>query len=407
MMRFTYKARDARGKAVSSTIEAENQPEALRRLQHEGLVVTEIRLGSSAPVDVNEIALRQSARQIGREEVISFASQLSVMLETGVPLAEALGAFTSQTKCHHLKRIMAVIDNRITGGIPFSEAIAEFPRVFPRTMISLMRASEASGTMGTMLGRIAEYLAKERKTTKQIKGALTYPLIMVLLALVVTVFLVIGVLPRFASIYESRSAALPTPTKIVLAISEALTGHWVYFATGLASFVAFLLWMRLTVWGRRLIDSIKIQAPVIGPMFRQFYLTRATRTLGTLLASGVTLLDGVRIVRGVTNNVHWEELWLEVEETMTAGKPVSTAIVQSNLIPASIASMIAAGERTGRLPEVLERVARSTEEDLDVAIKSATQLIEPAMIIFMGVTIGGIAIALLLPIFKVANIMSG
>ncbi len=407
MMRFTYKAKDARGKAVSSTIEAENQPEALRRLQQEGLVVIEIRLGSSAPVNINEIALRQSARQIGREEVISFASQLSVMLETGVPLAEALGAFTSQTKCHHLKRIMAVIDNRITGGIPFSEAIAEFPRVFPRTMISLMRASEASGTMGTMLGRIAEYLAKERKTTKQIKGALTYPLIMVSLALVVTVFLVIGVLPRFASIYESRSAALPTPTKIVLAISESLTGHWVYFAAGIASLVAFLLWMRMTAWGRRLLDSFKIQAPVIGPMFRQFYLTRATRTLGTLLASGVTLLDGVRIVRGVTNNVHWDDLWSEVEETMTAGKPVSTAIMQSDLIPASIATMISAGERTGRLPEVLERVARSTEEDLDVAIKSATQLIEPAMIIFMGVTIGGIAIALLLPIFKVANIMSG
>lgn len=407
-MQFTYKARDARGQVVAATIEAESQPEALRRLQNDGLIVTDIRLGAgSVQVDTNELAIRQSARQIGREEVIEFASQLSVMLETGVPLAEALGAFTSQSKSSHLKRVMTVIENRITGGMPFSDAIAEFPRLFPRTMISLMRASEASGTMGTMLGRIAEYLSKERKTVKQIKGALTYPMIMVTLALVVTVFLVVGVLPRFASIYSSRAAALPMPTKIVLTISETLTAHWPYFIAGIAALIGLYIYLRVTSWGRRVLDTIKIRSPIIGPMFTQFYLTRATRTLGTLLASGVTLLEAIRIVRGVTNNVLWDELWAEVEATMTAGKPVSGALAESDLIPQAIGSMIAAGERTGRLPEVLDRVARATEDDLDNAIKNATQLIEPAMIVFMGLTIGGIAIALLLPIFSVASIMSG
>ena len=407
-MQFTYKARDARGQLVTATIEAENQPEALRRLQHDGLIVTEIRLGAgTAAIDTNELAVRQSARQVGREEVIDFASQLSVMLETGVPLAEALNAFTSQAKSSHLKRVMMVIESRITGGMSFSDAIAEFPRLFPRTMISLMRASEASGTMGTMLGRIAEYLSKERKTVKQIKGALTYPMIMVILALVVTVFLVVGVLPRFASIYSSRAAALPMPTKIVLTISETLTAHWPYFIAGIAGLIGLYIYLRVTKWGRRMLDTLKIKSPVLGPMFTQFYLTRATRTLGTLLASGVTLLDAIRIVRGVTNNVLWDELWAKVEATMTAGKPVSGALSESKLIPPSIGSMIAAGERTGRLPEVLDRVARATEEDLDNAIKNATQLIEPAMIVFMGLTIGGIAIALLLPIFSVASIMSG
>ena len=405
MLTFSYQARDQSGQVVSDTIRASNRADAMRSLQRDGKVVTSIKLGAT-PVDVSQVLVRQSARQVGREEVISFAAQVGVMLETGVPLAEALKAFNSQTKSPHMRRVMTVVIDKVIGGVPFSEAIKDFPKVFPTMMVSLMRASEASGTLAPMLCRISEYLGKERKTARQIKGALTYPIAMVSIALVVTGFLVVWVLPRFAKIYESREAALPTPTKIVLGISDIVMGHSVLIISSLAGLVALFLYLRSISSGRWFIDLLKVRMPVIGPMFTHLYLTRACRTLGTLLGAGVTLLECVRLVRGVTNNALWERLWTDVEEAMTAGRPISGVMLESNLIPPPVAQMIAAGENTGRLPEVLDRVARTTEEDLETAVKSATQLIEPALIVFMGVTIGGIALALLLPIFTIANVMS-
>lgn len=405
MLTFSYQARDQNGQVVADTVRATSRAEAMRLLQRDGKVVTSIKLGST-PVDVSGVLVRQSARQVGREEVISFAAQVGVMLETGVPLAEALKAFTSQTKSPHMRRVMAVVVDKVIGGVPFSEAIKEFPRVFPTMMVSLLRASEASGMLGPMLCRVSEYLGKERKTARQIKGALTYPIAMVSIALIVTMFLVVWVLPRFAKIYESREAALPMPTKIVLGISDFVMGNAIPLASVIVGLIAAFLYLRAIPSGRWFIDMLKVRLPVIGPMFTHLYLTRACRTLGTLLGAGVTLLECVRLVRGVTNNELWSRLWSDVEEAMTAGRPISGVMLESSLVPPPVAQMIAAGENTGRLPEVLDRVSRTTEEDLETSVKSATQLIEPALIVFMGITIGGIALALLLPIFTIANVMS-
>ena len=257
-----------------------------------------------------------------------------------------------------------------------------------------------------MLVRISEYLGKERKTARQIRGALTYPIAMVSIALVVTGFLVVWVLPRFAKIYESRAAALPVPTKVVLAFSGFVIENWIAILSVGAGLVVGGLYLRSLSSGRLLIDVLKVRVPLIGPMFTRLYLTRASRTLGTLLAAGVTLLEAVQLVRGVTNNTLWTRLWTRVEEAMTSGQAISSVMLDSSLIPPPVAQMIAAGEKTGRLPEVLERIASATEDDFETAVKSATQLIEPALILFMGVTIGGIALALLLPIFTIANIMT-
>ncbi len=405
MYTFAFEARDQHGQAVKSTIEAASKDDALRVLQRDGFTVIDIKIGPS-PVDVEGIRISTAARAIKRDDVIALANQLSVMIETGVPLSDAMDAYIEQSRSDGMRRVLGVIHDRIRGGVNFSEALAEFPRVFPVLMISLMRASEASGTMGVMLGRIAEYLGKERRTVKQIRGALTYPAVMVVLAFTVTTFLVVGVLPRFAKIYESREAALPAPTRIVMGLSNFLTQHTLAIGAGLVAAIIVIILLKTTSRGRRIIDTLKIRAPIIGPMFTQFYLTRATRTLGTLLDSGVPLLDAVTIVRGVTTNVLWDDLWNKTEESLTRGQTLSDVVLESTLIPPSIAQMIAAGERTGRLSEVFARISSSTEEELEEAIRNGTQLIEPLMIMFMGVTIGGIAIALLLPIFTIANVMS-
>lgn len=402
---YAYRARDSRGEAVEGTLEAATRAEALRLLDREGKTVTDIAVGSK-PIDLDAVRTRHAAGSVRREEVIAVSSQLAVMLETGVPLADAMDAFVKASKQGGIRRVIEAVADQIHAGVPFSTAMGTFPKVFPNLMVSLMRASEASGKMGEMLGRVSLYLSKERRTVRQIKGALTYPLVMFILAVVVTGFLVTWVLPRFAKIYESREAALPPLTNAVLGSSRFLTGNWIPLAIGLGAMAGGFFMVRATARGRRALDILKLKAPVIGGMFRTFYLTRATQTLGTLLASGVPLLDAVRITRGVTDNAAWDELWDRIEHALTSGQTMESVVRETWLMPPPVAQMIAAGERSGRLPEVLERVSTSLETDLDEAIKQATQLIEPAMIIFMGVTIGGIAIALLLPIFNVANVVS-
>ena len=405
MPTYAYTARDALGVSRSDTVEAKAEHEAIRSLRADGLTVTDIRLSGSV-IDLDEIRRRQAAKKVNRDEVIAFAAQMSVMLETGVSIAESLGAYLKQASKSALANVVEVVADRINSGVSFSAAIAEFPRVFPNMMVCLVRASEATGALGDMLGRVSAYLGKDRKTMKQIRGALTYPLVMVTMAVCVTGFLVTWVLPRFAKIYESRSAALPKPTQILLGTSTFIEAHALGLIFGAITLIVGGVLFRASDRGRVFIDRMKVHAPVIGPIFRGFYLSRATRTLGTLLAAGVSLPDAVMISRGVTENRVWDTLWDEILESMSSGGTIGEAFLRSDMLEPSYAQMIAAGERTGRLPGVLDRVATVCEEDLDERIKTATQLIEPAVIVFMGATIGGIAIALLLPIFSMGSIMT-
>jgi len=405
MPRYSYHARDAKGSSQSGYIDATTEADALRQLRGEGFTVTDISIASEI-VDVEQLRTRQAARSVETEEVIAFSAQMSVMLETGVPVSEALGAFVKQSKAGGFRRVVDVVRDRINSGVSFSGAIAEFPRAFPPMMVCLLRASEATGALGTMLGRVADYLGKERRTVKQIKGALTYPAVMVGMALAVTGFLVTWVLPRFSRIYESRSATLPAPTRILMSVSDALINQWLLIAVGIGALGGLLYLIPKTDRGRYALDWMKVNAPIIGPIFSNFYLSRSARTLGTLLSAGVNLPEAVQIVRGVTNNELWRRFWDDMHSAMTSGRDVSEVVLRSDLFPPSTAQMIAAGEKSGRLGDVLERIANVTEEDLDESIKNSTQMIEPLVITFMGIMIGGIAIALLLPIFSMGSVMS-
>lgn len=405
MPTYSYKARDVRGGLQTGVTDAPAEQDALRSLREEGLTVIDLTLGGE-PQAANAALTRHAARNVKREEVIAFSSQLSVMLETGVPLSEALSAYLVQSRGGNLRRVVDVVADRINSGVSFSASIALFPAVFPSLMVSLLQASEATGTLGAMLGRVSEYLGKERRTRRQIRGALAYPLAMVSLAVTVTVFLIAWVLPRFAKIYESRSAALPTPTRVLLGASDWLVSHWLGLAVGIGLAVVLLAIFRESRKGRRVIDWLKLNTPLIGPIFRNFYTARAARTLGTLLASGVMLPEAVRITRGLTDNVWWSDLWDDMEQSMTSGGTIGDVALASPLLTPSYAQMIAAGERSGRLSTVLERIGAVAEEDLDEAVKTSTQMIEPLMIVFMGATIGGVALALLLPIFTMGSAMA-
>jgi type IV pilus assembly protein PilC len=404
---FTYKARDQKGELVGGTINAGSAADASRSLRAEGKFVLSIVAGV-AQSDAEAIELlktREAARRVNREEVIDFCQQLSVMLETGVALSNALDAFNLHARTGEIRRITTIVAEEVKSGSTLSSALARWPSAFPPLVISLIEASEASGTMALMLGRVAKYLSKELKTARQIKGALTYPSIMVLLSLAVTAFLMTAVLPRFAAIYTSRSAMLPAPTRVMLAISNFWTEHWPSIALGavITCLIGWVFFRRPQ--GQRMIDWLRLHLPIVGGIYRKVYLTRATRTLATLLSAGVELLKSIRIARGITDNIYFQELWDSSCETIEQGQQLSQSLCDTSLIPGHYVQMIAAGEQGGRLGQVMERIGEVIEEELDVTIARATRYIEPLMIGIMGIVIGFVAIALLLPIFTISNVL--
>ncbi len=405
---FTYQARDAKGDLITGSVEAENASDASRALRRDGMYILEITAGVKRAEKSVEEAFenKQASRGAKREEVIDFTHQLAVMLETGVPLTDAMETIVRNTNAIGFRRILSRIKEDVDGGSTLSNALAQWPRVFPTLMVSLILASEASGTLGMMMGRVSKYLSKELKTAKQIKSALTYPIVMMTLAVAITIFLMVFVLPRFASIYANRSASLPTPTKIMLGISGVWQDHWPLLAVGAVLFIIGAILFNRSTPGRRTVDWVRLHSPIIGLMYTKLYITRASRTLATLLASGVDILEAVKITRGVTSNIYHQEMWEKVASTIQEGRPFSDALAESSLIPDNVVQMISAGEKTGRLGQVMERIGEVAEDELDEAVEKTTQFIEPAMIGFMGIVIGFVAIAMLLPIFNISKVVT-
>jgi type IV pilus assembly protein PilC len=407
---YAYKARTAAGEVTAGTLVASSAEEVSARLRAEGQFVFEIDASPMrmfADLDEQQIRRNEAAKRVRRDDVIAFCQQLSVMLETGVPLAEALDAFRRQTTRPEFRQVLDVLADDIDSGEPLSAAMEKWPRVYPGMMISLMKASEASGTMATMLGRVGEYLAKDRRTVKQIKGALGYPLFMMASGVAITIFLMSFVLPRFARIYEQRQASLPGPTKFLLGISEFLTTQYLWYGPiTVVLLITILIWVKRPI-GRRMLDWTRLRIPGIRTMYTHLYVTRVTRTMATLLSAGVNVLDVIDICRGVTGNVYYNDLWDSMERGVREGRQISDAVFKTTLVPPNVASMMAAGERSGQLPEVMAKISDFSQEELDGTVSRVTTYIEPIMIIFMGVVIGGVATALLLPIFNMGRVMSG
>ena len=407
---YAYKARTSSGDVVTGTLVASSSEEVSARLRAEGQFVFEIEANPlRAHADLNETEIRrnESAKRVRREDVVAFCQQLSVMMETGVPLSEGLDAFRKQTPRPEFRAVLDVLCNDIESGEPLSTAMAKWPRVFPGMMISLMKASEASGTLATMMGRVGDYLAKERRTVKQIKGALAYPIFMMSAGVAITIFLMSFVLPRFAKIYEAREATLPKPTRMLLAISDFVTSQYMYYGPTVVVLVVFLIFWSRRPSGRRVFDWLRLHIPLIRVMYSHLYITRATRTMATLLAAGVNVLDVIDICRGVTGNVYYNDLWDAMEQGVREGRQMSDAVFKSKIVAPNVASMIAAGEKSGRLPEVMEKIADFSQEELDSSVARVTQFIEPLMIVFMGGIIGTVATALLLPIFNMGQTIRG
>ena len=355
-----------------------------------------------------------SRAKVRPTELILFTTQLSVMLDSGVVLSDALDAIaesSSVSKQATFKSVIAVIADKVKGGESFSKALAAYPRIFGVMFISMVKASEASGKMAEMLDVLAGYLNFESETRKRIKGALTYPFIMALMAVAATGTLMFFVLPRFMGIYESRGAALPKLTQVLVGFSK-LIGNFDFMTVAVTTIIfasVGLYYWAGTLSGRRTIDYIKIHTPVIGTMFIDTVITRSMRIMATMINTGVSLLDSIQVVQGSCRNYYFQQLWMGVDQKIRDGYQLSESIMISpgkELIAPGIIQMLRAGEKSGKLGEVCDKVSVFYEKKLENSIRAVMALIEPVMITIMGTIIGTIAIALLLPVFRISSVIA-
>ena len=349
--------------------------------------------------------------KIKQGELILFTTQLSVMLDSGVVLSDALDAIAVQAEHGIFKMIIMNVAEKVKSGDNFSKALSEYPKVFNTMFISMVKASEASGRMAEMLNVLSSYLNFESETRRRIKGALTYPFIMALMAVAATGTLMFFVLPRFMGIYESRGAALPKLTQVLVSFSKMLGNFKIM--TGVLTITIFaaagLYYWSKTLAGRRVIDFIKIRTPVLGTMFVDTVVTRSMRIMATMVNTGVNLLDSIEVMQGSCQNYYFQRLWAGVDDKIRDGYQFSESILispGSELIAPGIIQMLRAGEKSGRLGEVCDKVSVFYEKKLESSIRSVMALIEPIMITIMGCIIGTIAIALLLPVFRISSVIA-
>ncbi|MCC9604592.1 type II secretion system F family protein [Blastopirellula sp. JC732] len=395
MLSFAYSARDSLGHVHEGALEAGSPEEAAMMLHRDGMHVLSL--------EQEEEAGSLFPSRISRSDIIYFTNQLAVMVDTGINLSTAIESVASQEKNEALKTLLTDIRRSVEGGEDFSTALARYPKHFNRTYISLVKASEQTGMLGEMLERIAAYLRNEVEIRNKVRAALAYPAVMVVLATAVTIFLLTYVLPKFTPLFERKGAKLPTPTIIMMTASDVLLDYWWAWLIGLLAAGIGFYFFRKTEKGRQTIDSIKISVPIIGPMMRKITIARSLSTLGTLVRSDVPVLQSLELTADISQNYYYDKLWRNVIDSVTSGHQIHETLAKSKLIPPTVVQMISAGEETGRLDDVLMKVSRHYEQEVDLSIKTATSLIEPLMITVMGTVVGGIAMALLLPIFSLSR----
>jgi type IV pilus assembly protein PilC len=349
--------------------------------------------------------------KVKQTELILFTTQLSVMLDSGVVLSDAMDAIAEQAENGSFKMIIADIAEKVKGGENFSKALAGYPKAFNEMFVSMVKASEASGKMAEMLNVLSGYLSFESEIRKRIKGALTYPFIMALMAIAATGTLMFFVLPRFMKIYETRGAALPKLTQVIVSFSKLLGN--LPAMTGLLTMIVLisfgLYYWAQTLWGRRVIDYFKIRTPIVGTMFIDTVVTRSMRIMATMINTGVNLLDSIQVIQGACRNYYFQRLWADVDAKIRDGYQLSESILispGSELIAPGIIQMLRAGEKSGKLGKVCDKISIFYEKKLEASIRSVMILIEPIMITIMGCIIGTIAIALLLPVFRISNVIA-
>lgn len=340
-----------------------------------------------------------------QKHVLDFTQQLSVMIKAGINLRAALEGIAEQTEHPAFKKIITGLKTDVESGKQFSEAIARHPKLFGPLYVNMVRASEMSGSFAKMLDRVCSYIAQQIETRKMVVGASIYPAVIGTMAVTVTVFLLTFVLPKFYKVFEGKEEVLPWATKFLMNTSKFIIANWPFllggFAAGFGGFWAFMK----TELGAFWIDRTKLRLPVMKNMFRSLYISRSLHTMGQLINAGVPMLDTLAITGDISGNRLYRTMWRGVYASVKQGKKITAPLMKTRLLPRAVSQMIAAGEESGKLGEVLDEISVYYSKQLKEGIKAVTSMIEPIMIIMMGGVVGFIAMAIILPIFKMSQVV--
>lgn len=407
MATYRYQVRNAQGQLQVGIVTADGASAAAASLRAQGLHVLGLTPVSQA---VEQSGLAAKLREINagkptQKHVLDFTSQLAVMIRAGINLRSSLEGIADQTENPSFRKIILGLKTDVEAGKQFSEALARHPKLFGPLYVNMVRASEMSGSFSKMLDRIAGYIAQQIETRKMVIGAAIYPGVIGTMAVGVTVFLLAFVLPKFKSVFEGKEDILPWATKFLLGVSDFMVGQWYYLVAGAVAIGLALFAFTRTEVGGFWVDRGKLSVPVLRTMFRSLYISRSLHTMGQLINAGVPMLDTLAITGDISGNRLYKTMWRSVYASVKQGRKIAAPMSKTKLLPKAVTQMIAAGEESGKLGEVLDEIAVFYSKQLKDHIKAVTSMIEPIMIIFMGTVVGFIAMAIILPIFKMSQVV--
>lgn len=402
MITFSYQARDAAGKIVAGVQDALNEDNAVTSLMSRGLMVLSLQKKGTAKT-------RKKAWTVKETDLVLFTRQLSTMIEAGISLVQALTALYEQSdpkRQRNLRNVISDVTARVQGGETFYESLAKHPRVFDRLFVSMVKAGEHGGLLASILDRLAGFLEASARLRKKVKSAMTYPVIVICIAFAITTFLIVRIVPIFGEIFKDFGAKLPAPTQFLIDLSDFVRGEWYFLILGFAGVFFGIRTFLRSKRGKQLSDKWKLKLPVFGPLIHKICMSRFSRTFAQLIRSGVPILEVLEIVGGASGNHVVETSIRGVGEDVEKGDNLSVALSRKPIFPPMMLRMVAAGEATGKIDTMLEKMADFWDEEIEAMLDALTSLIEPMLIVFLGVIVGGIVIAMFLPIFKLNEVVS-
>ncbi len=397
MPTFIWEGRTRAGDLRKGVMEADNDAALMNTLRGQNIAVTKIKRKS------REINL-QIGTGVGTKDIVVFTRQFATMIDAGLPLVQALDILSSQSDNKAFGKILEDVKTQVEGGSTFSDALKAHPKVFDDLFVNLIAAGEVAGILDTIMQRLASHIEKEEQLKRKIKGAMVYPAVLASVSIIVLVILLWKVIPVFEKMFKDMgSGSLPALTQFVIDASRGFVNNLHWFGIGLAVTVVSFQAFRKTYKGRRILHGILLKLPILGNVARKGVVARFTRTFGTLLSSGVPILDAMEIVAKTAGNLVIEEAVLEVRDRVAEGKDVATPLMQTRVFPPMVVQMIGVGEQTGAMDQMLQKIADFYEDEVDAAVQAMTSAMEPLMIVVLGSMMGTILIAMYMPIFDMAG----
>ncbi|MGB3097200.1 MAG: type II secretion system F family protein [Candidatus Deferrimicrobiaceae bacterium] len=403
MGKFMWEGKTRVGGTMTGEIEAPNEAFVIAQLRRQQIVPVKIK---PKPRDLGFSLLGRRGK-VSKRELAIFTRQFATMIDAGLPLVQCLDILGMQQENQAFKKVILKVKEDVESGSTFADALGKHPHVFDELFVNLVSAGEVGGILDTILSRLAAYIEKAMKLAKQVKSAMVYPSTILAVALIVTVVLLVYVIPIFGDMFKDFGAELPLPTQFVMAISGYTRKYFLVGVVLLVLLVMGIRWYYKQENGRRRIDRLLLRVPVFGDLLRKIAVARFSRTLGTMVSSGVPILESMDIVAKSAGNKIIEEAILRARTSISEGKTIAEPLADSKVFPVMVTQMVSVGEATGALDTMLNKIADFYDDEVDSAVGALTSLLEPILMIFLGVVIGGLVIAMYLPIFKLAGVVGG